>query len=166
MRSCLSLVALAVAAALTAGCGIDDPYQPDAVTRTVATASPGAAPVSPNAREDEPHLSAAQRDAQRRAERTARAFLAGYLPYSYGQANGRGIRAAMPALLRELAANPPRVSVAARQATRPRVRQVRVSGLDGSRAYVLAQVEDGSRTYPTGLTLERRGHRWLVATVG
>jgi hypothetical protein len=155
----MPLVALAAAAALTAGCGIDDPYQPDAGSATPTPASRRAV------REDEPRLSPAQRDAQRRAERTAKAFLAGYLPYSYGQANARGIRAATPALRRELAANPPRVSVAARQAARPRVRQLRVSGLRGSRAYVLAQVEDGSRSYPTSLTLKRHGRRWLVATV-
>jgi type IV pilus biogenesis protein CpaD/CtpE len=160
MRSRLPLVALAAAAALTAGCGIDDPYQPDAGNTTATTAPPRAA------REDEPRLSSAQRDAELRAERSAKAFLAGYLPYSYGQANARGIRAATPALRRELAANPPRVSVAAREAARRRVRQLRVSGLNGYRAYVLAQVEDGSRSYPTSLTLERHGHRWLVATVG
>jgi len=160
MRSRLPLVALAAAAALTAGCGIDDPYQPGAAIRTVTTALPGAA------REDEPHLSPAQRDARRRAEQTARAFLAGYVPYSYGQVAAHGIRAATPALRRELAAHPPRVSAAARQAARPRVRQLRVSGLHGPRAYVLAQIDDGWRTYPTSLTLERHGHRWLVATVG
>jgi len=160
MRSRLPLFALGAAAALTAGCGIDDPYQPGAATGTATTAPPRAG------RGDDAHLSPAQRDAQRQAERTARAFLAGYLPYSYGQANAREIRAATPAFLRELAAHPPRVSAAARQAARPRVRQLRVSGLDGSRAYVLAQIEDGSRTYPTSLTLERHGHRWLVATVG
>jgi hypothetical protein len=155
MRSRLPLVALA-AAALTAGCGINDPYQPGATT----TATPRAA------HEDEPHLNPAQRDAQHQAERTARAFLADYLPYSYDQANAREIRAATPALQREFAAHPPRVSPAARQAARPRVRQLRVSGLNGRRAYVLAQIRDGSRTYPTSLTLERQGHRWLVATVG
>jgi type IV pilus biogenesis protein CpaD/CtpE len=160
MRSRVPLVALAAAAALTAGCGIDDPYQPDAGNATATTASPRAA------REDEPRLSSAQRDVELRAERTAKAFLAGYLPYSYDQAKARGIRAATPALRRELAANPPRVGVAARQAARPRVRHLRVSGLNGSRAYVLAQVEDGSRSYPTSLTLERHGPRWLVATVG
>jgi type IV pilus biogenesis protein CpaD/CtpE len=160
MRSRLPLVALAAAAALTAGCGIDDPYQPDAGSATATTASPRAA------REDEPRLSSAQRDAELRTERTAKAFLAGYLPYSYRQANARGIRAATPALRRELAANPPRVGVAASEAARPRVRQLRVSGLNGSRAYVLAQVKDGPRSYPTSLTLERHGHRWLVATVG
>jgi hypothetical protein len=159
MRPRLPLVALAAAAALTAGCGINDPYQPNA-TRTATTAPSRAA------REDKPQLTPAQRDVQRRAEQAARGFLAGYLPYSYGQANAREIRAATPALRRELAASPPRVSAAARHAARPRVRQLRVSGLNGSRAYVLAQVEDGSRTYPTSLTLQRHGQRWLVATVG
>jgi hypothetical protein len=163
MRSCLPLIVL-TAAALIAGCGIDDPYQPNGAIRT-ATA-PGAAPISPDAREGEPSQSPAQRDAQRRAEHTARAFLAGYLPYSYGRATARAVRAAAPALRRELAAHPPRVSGAARQAARPRVRQLRVSGLNGPRAYVLAQIEDGSRMYPTSLTLQRLEHRWLVATVG
>lgn len=161
MRSRLPLVALAAAAAaLTAGCGIDDPYQPGAATRTATTA------LLRGARGDEPHESPAQRDAQRRAEHTARAFLAGYLPYSYGQANMHGIRAATTPFRRELAAHRPRVSVAEREAARPRVRQLWVAGLNGPRAYVLAQIEDGSRTYPTSLTLERHGPRWLVATVG
>lgn len=166
MRPRPPLVALTAAAALTAGCGINDPYQPGDAITTATTAASGAGPVSPDARESEPSQSPAQRDTQRRAEHTARAFLSGYLPYSYGRATAREIRAATRALQRELAANPPRVSAAARQAARPRVRQLRVSGLDGSRAYVLAQIEDGSQTYPTSLTLERHGHRWLVATVG
>jgi hypothetical protein len=164
MRSHLPLVALA-AAALIAGCGIDDPYQPNGAITAATTAGPGAAPVSPDASESKPSQNPAQRDAQRRAKHTARAFLAGYLPYSYGRATACEIRAATPALRRELATHPPRVSAAARQAARPRVRQLRVSGLDGPRAYLLAQIEDGPRTYPTSLSLQCHGHRWLVATV-
>jgi len=166
VRSRLSLVALSAAAALITGCGIDDPYQPNATTSTATTASPTTAPLSPDEGEVKPGLSPSERHGQRRAERAARAFVAGYLPYSYGLAPARRIRAATPALHRELAANPPRVSALAVHTARPRVRQLRVSGLNGSRAYVLVQVEDGSRTYPASLTLERRGSRWLVAAVG
>ncbi|MGI9097113.1 MAG: hypothetical protein ACR2H2_01230 [Solirubrobacteraceae bacterium] len=145
---------------MTVGCGIDDPYQPSAVTST-AMERPSTTPASPHADDATPDFS----PAQRRVERSARAFLAGYLAYSYGQAPARGIRAATPALRRELNALPPHLSATGSRAARPRVRQLRVSGLNGSRAYVLAQIDDRSRTYATSLSIERRGHRWLVATV-
>jgi len=164
MRSRLPVVALIAATLITAGCGIDDPYQPTA-TRTETTAKPSTAPVSSDASEVKPDLSPPQRDAHRRAESAARAFLTGYLPYSYGRATARRILAATPALRHELAGNPPHVSARTMRTAHPLVRQLRVSGLNGSRAYVLAQVDDGSRTYATSLTIERHGHRWLVATV-
>jgi hypothetical protein len=118
-----------------------------------------------DAQEVEPALSPAQAQARHCVERAARRFLAGYLPYSYGRAPARSIRGATPALRRELATNPPRVAAVGTRSARPRVRELRVSGLNGSRAYVLAQVDDGSRTYATSLTIQRRGGRWLVAEV-
>ena len=45
----------------------------------------------------------------RAAAAAARVFLEGYLPYSYGRAQARRIRAAATSLLRELEASPPRV---------------------------------------------------------
>src|SRR4051794_28480334 len=45
----------------------------------------------------------------RAATATARAFLGGYLPYSYGRAEARSVRAAARRLLREMGAAPPRV---------------------------------------------------------
>ncbi len=166
MRSRLPLVALIAATLITSGCGIEDPYQPSAATRTDTTVRPSTAPVSPDADEAKPDLSPPQRDAQRRAESAARAFLTGYLPYSYDQATARRILSATPALRHELAGNPPHVSARTMRTAHPLVRQLRVSGLSGSRAYVLAQVDDGSRTYATSLTIERHGHRWLVTAIG
>jgi hypothetical protein len=162
MRSRLLVVALIAVAALHAGCGIEDPYQPGA---TATTATMGNAPASRDADEVDPDLSAAQRDAQLGAERAASVFLQGYLPSSYGQGTAQTMRAATPELSRELAANPPRVRNAVMRSARPRVRQLRVSGLNSQRAYVLAQIDDGSQTYATSLTIQRRGPRWLVAAV-
>jgi len=161
MRARPHLVALVAAAALAStSCGVHDPYQPSAPPTT-----PAQAQASPDADEVTPHLSPAQRDAQHLVERVARGFLAGYLPYSYGQASARRIRAATPALRHDLETDPPRVSATVTHTARPRVLQLHTSGLDDPRAYVPAQIDDGSRTYATSLTIERRGRRWLVAAV-
>jgi hypothetical protein len=104
------------------------------------------------------------RPAPDRGPRTAaRRFLSDYLRYVHGR-SGLPVRAATRALSAQLAASPLRVPPGARS-HRPRV-----VGIDchrfGNVAAVTAQVKDGAVRYPVGLTIEQRGGRWLVASVG
>jgi hypothetical protein len=101
----------------------------------------------------------------RAATAAARAFLAGYLPYSYGRSDAGRIRAAARRLLRELEASPPRVPGTVARA-RPRLISVRAraatSDLDVD---VLAVVEDGQRRYSIPLAVRHAGRRWIVTAV-
>lgn len=101
----------------------------------------------------------------RAATAAARAFLDGYLPYSYGRSVAGRIRAAAGRLLRELEASPPRVSATVARA-RPRLIYVRAraatSDLD---VELLAVVEDGRRRYRIPLAVRHTGHRWIVTAV-
>jgi len=176
MRSPL-LAALLAAAAVIAGCGVDDPYQGNqqttpttetttATTATVTTPAPVTTTPGNDAQESDPALSPAQREAQDGAERAARAFLRTFLPYSYGQRRASTIRAATPTLRRELARQPPRVAPELVANGRPRVVSLRASSTTRSRVYYLAQIDDGqSDIYGAALTVERRGDRWLVSQV-
>jgi hypothetical protein len=83
----------------------------------------------------------------RAATAAARAFLAGYLPYSYGRSDAERIRAAAWRLLRELKASPPRVPASVARA-RPQLVSVRAeAATGGSNVDVVAVVEDGQRRY-------------------
>jgi hypothetical protein len=110
-------------------------------------------------------LDAAQRRMVSEASSAARAFLAGYLPYSYGQADAAGIRSAASELRDELQRNPPRVPPAKAAKAKPRVRRLEVSGLDTGRVILLAQVDDGESRYATLITVNRRADRWIVTEV-
>jgi hypothetical protein len=110
-------------------------------------------------------LDAAQRRMVNEASSAARAFLTGYLPYSYGQANAAGIRSASSELRDELQRNPPRVPPAKAGRAKPRVRRLEVSGLDTGKVILLAQVDDGESRYATLVTVNRRADRWIVTEV-
>jgi hypothetical protein len=101
----------------------------------------------------------------RAATAAARAFLAGYLPYSYGRAQARRIRAAATSLLRELEASPPRVPASVARA-RPQLISVRAeAATGGSNVDVVAVVEDGRRRYHIPLAVRDTGRRWIVTAV-
>jgi hypothetical protein len=152
----LAAAALVLAAAILTLTGRDH-HQPPPAAATPPT-SPAAVPppVSPApavrapAREREPE------PAPRSIRRVARRFLAGYLPYLYGQRPARRIDASTPQLRRRLAANRPRVSPAARR------RRPRVVALEGERALagrwlVRARIADGSVVaYPIELLIDGR----------
>jgi len=108
--------------------------------------------------------SVAPREA-RAAASAARAFLEGYLPYSYGRAKAQRIRAATIALLRELEASPPRVPASVARA-RPQLVSVRAeAATGGSGIDVVAVVEDGRRRYRIPLAVRDTGRRWVVTAV-
>ncbi|MGH2945758.1 MAG: hypothetical protein ACRDPC_05770 [Solirubrobacteraceae bacterium] len=95
----------------------------------------------------------------------ARAFLEGYLPYSYGRAQAQRIRAAATPLLRELEASPPRVPASVARA-RPQLISVRAeAATGGSDVDVVAVVEDGRRRYRIPLAVRDTGRRWVVTAV-
>jgi hypothetical protein len=101
----------------------------------------------------------------RAATAAARAFLAGYLPYSYGRAQARRIRAAATPLLRELETSPPRVPASVARA-RPQLISLRAeAATGGSNVDVVAVVEDGRRRYHIPLAVRDTGHRWIVTAV-
>jgi hypothetical protein len=99
------------------------------------------------------------------ATAAARAFLDGYLPYSYGQSDAERIRAAAGRLLRELEASPPRVPASVARA-RPRLISVRAeAATGGSNVDVVAVVEDRRRRYHIPLVVRDTGRRWIVTAV-
>jgi hypothetical protein len=100
------------------------------------------------------------------AERAARAFLVGYLPYSYGRVRADRIRAAAGRLMRELERMPPRVPAAVARGD-PRLISVRAEAPVGDHVVdVLAVVGDGHRRYNVVLESRRARGAWLVTAVG
>lgn len=127
--------------------------------------SPSSAATAPTEREAKRAPAVAPGDAAV-ASGTARAFLAGYLPYSYGHAQARTIRRATDRLLRELEVSTPRVPATVARA-RPRLVSVHAEAALGDHAIdVVAVVDDGYRRYGLPLELQRTGGRWQVTAVG
>jgi hypothetical protein len=101
----------------------------------------------------------------RAAVAAARAFLEGYLPYSYGRAKARRIRAAAAPLLREFETAPPRVPANVTRA-RPMLVSVRAeTTTGGSDVDVVALVDDGRRRYRIPLAVRDTGRRWVVTAI-
>lgn len=101
----------------------------------------------------------------RRVRRSARRFLAGYLPFTYGRGQVAAIRSASPAVRDRLARERPRVP------GRERRRQVRIELVQvtsGSRnaATASAMVNDGARRYSVSLQLAPSAGVWRVVAVG
>jgi hypothetical protein len=97
------------------------------------------------------------------SERAARAFLAGYLPFTYGHAVH--LRAATAALRHTLRSHPPRVPRAERR-RHPRVVALQTDGVSRELAQLTALVDDGARRYTVTLELAHRGTGWLVTGLG
>jgi len=179
----LPLVALTAGVLLAAGCGFSDPYAPTtsapSSTSTTAPAQATTAPAVAAAPAPQPRrpagaasaLSPSQATARRAATRAARTFLRGYLPYSYGQHSALVMRAASPALRRELAVSPPRVPALLRRNARPRVTQVQLVEIVGNCVFLSAQVDERRRDrphaprYALSLTVVHRDRRWAVTEV-
>lgn len=175
----LLLAAVLLSAAPASGCG--DEYEKGAGIYTTSPTATAAAPTAEASASQEPSqraggqgaqetsegaaLTGAQRAAVERASAAARVFLAGYLPYSYGQADARELRAVAPELRDELARHPPRVPPAKSEQARPRLRRLQLSGVDAGRVLLLAQVDDGDSRYAALVTVSQRGGSWLVTEV-
>lgn len=95
----------------------------------------------------------------------AQEFLAGYLPYLYGQASPGSIERASVALRRRLSATPPRVSPATRK-RRPRVVRLTVKRLASGRWHAVATVDDGGvARYPVELLVSTSPRGRVVTSV-
>ncbi len=95
----------------------------------------------------------------------SRAFLAGYLAYTYGSAPASRISAAAGSLIASLQAHPPRVPPAMR-ASRPRVLELHATPAPSGELGVSAVVNDGGLIdYTVGLILARQGGRLLVTAL-
>lgn len=138
--------------------------------------SPPEAPVSISPGPTAPMPPSAEADAgsprrprppHRRLRRTAERFLHGYLPYLYGQAPLRTVKAAAPALRRRLAHQRLRVPRAARR-RRPRLRALRLGAfVPDARAWrVRASVADGDVIFPIELVIATRDGRLVVIQTG
>jgi len=168
-------IALAIAACgdnYEEGAGVYTATPTTTVPSTTAS-TPGATATAPTqttggeGTEDREHdaLTPAQQREVRAASQTARTFLAGYLPYSYGQGDADEIRGVARQLRAELAQDPPRVPPALADKARPRVGRLQVSGTDQDRVILLAQVDDGQSRYAVLLTVQRRDDQWIVTRV-
>jgi hypothetical protein len=97
------------------------------------------------------------------AERAARAFLGGYLPYYYGHAPATDVHGDTPALARYLRAHPPNIPPVMQRL------QGRAAGIAmapaGTGWRALVNVHDARSTYQLTLTLARVNARWLVTGV-
>lgn len=172
------MAAVVAGAAALAACGDDyemgaGVYTAPSTTTAAPTTTPApheTAPVQTSGREGAEHrehqaLTPQQQRAVDAAKRAARAFLASYLPYSYGQSAARDLRSVSSPLRAELERNPPRVPPAKADQPRPRLRGLRLSGTDEGRVILLAQVADRQSRYAVLLTVEQRDDRWIVTQV-
>lgn len=99
------------------------------------------------------------------AKRAGRRFLSGYLPYSYGQRDARGIPAAGERLRARLRRERPRVTAEVRT-RRPRVVVLHAHGVAPRNGELVALVNDGAHSYSVRLELERASAGWRVIDVG
>lgn len=99
------------------------------------------------------------------AERAMREFLGGYLRYLYGRGGAGSIDRATAQLVRELEANPPRVSPA-QQKRRAKIVEVRARRPQRDRVQLVATIDAGETSqYPIGALLVKRNGRWTVTEI-
>lgn len=98
-----------------------------------------------------------------RARLSARRFLAGYLPYVYGRAPARSVRAVLPTVATALRRYRPRVTPAQRR-RHPQLRALALHPQTTASIQATATIADGGvAPYVLTFTLERQGRHWLVS---
>jgi hypothetical protein len=98
--------------------------------------------------------------------RATRRFMAGYLPYSYGNGGAGDIEGAAQALIVLLTEKPPRVPNSVRR-RRPRLELVHLDGAGPTDAAAIATVDDGVTRYSVHVRLIRTSTGgWIVTEVG
>jgi hypothetical protein len=98
------------------------------------------------------------------AERAARSFMTGYLPWLYGEGPVDMIRDATGELIAQLRADPPRIPPTL-QGLRPRLASIGMQR-HGVRWRAYALVTDGRVTYDLIVDVEQLNGRWLVSSAG
>jgi hypothetical protein len=99
------------------------------------------------------------------AREAAAHFLAGYLPFAYGRASARSVRALTPGLRRQLVREPARLTPVERR-RRPRVVSLQVVGEAPGVAFATAMVEDGGiAAYALRLTVQVAAGGWVVSGI-
>ncbi|MGO9899884.1 MAG: hypothetical protein ACLP0J_09370 [Solirubrobacteraceae bacterium] len=94
----------------------------------------------------------------------ARAFMADYLPFSYGQAPASSIQAATSQEREDLEANPPQVPAAVHR-RHPRVAGVRLRPYAAGEWQVTVTVTDGTLSYPIVVVLGDLPAGWEVMAI-
>jgi hypothetical protein len=173
----LTAVAIALASAAGLGaCGDEYTRGAGVYTNTTTTTVPTTTIPAPGAplqttdsggteSDERGQVSASKQRDVRSAQKAARQFLAGYLPYSYGKRDANAIRSVTPALRSVLARQAPRVPPALAAKARPRLTGLNYSGIDGQRVILLAHIDDSESRYVALLTVQRRGNQWAVSQV-
>jgi hypothetical protein len=98
-------------------------------------------------------------------KRAGRRFLAGYLPYSYGQQDAERIPAIGERLRARLRRERPRVPAGVSD-RRPQVVLLHADGIAARIGELTALVSDGAHSYSVRLELERAAAGWRVIDVG
>jgi hypothetical protein len=129
--------------------------------RTRAGTAPGSVATTGGARRPSPVSAADLAEARETAER----FFAGYLPFAYGRASARAVRALTPGLRRQLIREHAQPTPSERH-RHPGVVSLEAAGQATGVVLATAMVEDGGiTTYPLRLTVRRVAGAWLVSGV-
>ena len=96
-------------------------------------------------------------------DQAARAFLAGYLPWLYGQGGLRAIADATANLVADLQRRPPRVPLTMRS-LHPKLAAIALQRHRGD-WQAIPNITDGGETYELVLTITQTRGRWLVSGV-
>src|SRR4051794_33993135 len=128
-RWAAALVALALAASAVIAVAIGHGGAGDRPAASAARAYP-TVPTLGAPREPDAVAVGGRSSQERAALKVARRFLAGYLPYSYGQAPASGIQGAARPLARTLRRQPPRVA-ASERGRAPRLGGLEVASING-----------------------------------
>jgi hypothetical protein len=99
-----------------------------------------------------------------RAERAARSFMTGYLPWLYGEGPVDAIRDGTGGLIARLRANPPRIPPIF-QGLRPRLASIGMQR-HGAGWIAYALVADARETYDLVIAIEPMNGRWFVSSAG
>lgn len=157
----VAAVVLLVAGGLAVTAGNDSTAPGDVPS---SQSPPASARVAPPLETDRA-VEGSARDARIAVVRETRRFLAGYLPYLYGQGPVRALRGGTVELRRRLEDARVRVPPAARK-RRPRVVRLTAEPLDRGRWHAVATIADGGVAwYPIELLLTTTGGGVRVAEV-
>jgi hypothetical protein len=168
----VAVVAVVVAIAVVGGLLGSGGGTPPPSRSTTLTSSPRSTALPPGAHsfedgdESGPQVKGVKTaNGQRPAvEAAARAFMAGYLPFSYGQAAASAIQAVTSQEREDLEANPPQVPAAIHR-RHPRIVGVRLKPYAAGEWEVTVTVSDGTLSYPIVVVAGDLPAGWQVIAI-